>query len=58
MPIVVQVFTPPTKLPGPLWIENVISVPFGAFTKPEPLFTFTCPVRVWFVPTGLVASPA
>jgi hypothetical protein len=40
-PLVLQVFTPPTKLPGPLWIENVISVPFGAFTNPLPEFTFT-----------------
>ena len=37
--------------------ENEIVVPSGAFTKllPEPSFTFTCPVSVWFVPTGFDA---
>src|SRR5262249_19824369 len=45
-PIVVQVFTPPTNEPGPDRIVTVISVPAGAFTKPVPSFTFTCPVRV------------
>src|SRR5215470_16956153 len=46
VPEVVQLLTPPTKLPGPDRIENVIVVPAGAFTKPVPGFTFTCPVSV------------
>src|SRR5262245_10594827 len=29
---VLQEFTPPTKLPGPLWIEKLIVVPAGAVT--------------------------
>ena len=33
----------------------MISVPAGAFTKPAPTSMLTCPVRVWFVPTGLFA---
>src|SRR6476661_4130687 len=33
---VVQVFTPPTNDPGPLTIENVISVPAGAFENVVP----------------------
>src|SRR3954447_11673378 len=52
---VVHVFVPPTKLPGPLTIEKLINVPAGAFTKPVPSFTFTCPVNVWFVPAALSA---
>jgi hypothetical protein len=35
---------------------NLIVVPFAAFAKPDPAFTFTCPVNVWFVPTGLIAA--
>src|SRR5512132_501907 len=46
----------PTKLPAPVKTK-VIVVPFGAFTKPPlPVFTFTCPVNVWFFPTGLIAD--
>ena len=43
--------------PGPPSIVKKIGVPFGAFTKPAPLplFTFTCAVNTWFVPTGFVA---
>jgi len=46
--VVVQVFTPLTKLPGPLTLVNVIVVPVGAFTKPapSPALIFTWPVRV------------
>src|SRR5262249_33273059 len=52
-PDVVQVFGP-TKLPGPLTFVKVITVPAGAFTNPppRPSFTFTWPVRVWFVLIG------
>src|SRR5262249_34695900 len=45
-PPVTHVFTPPTKLPGPDRIEKLIVVPAGAFTKPVPSLTFTCPVSV------------
>src|SRR5262249_18454533 len=46
-PEVVQLFTPPTKLPGPETIEKLITVPFGAFEKVTPsCATFTCPVSV------------
>src|SRR3954454_6994713 len=55
-PAVVQLETPPTKLPGPLRIENPIAVPAGAFANAEPALTFTWPVRVWFVATGLFAD--
>ena len=54
-PAVVQVFTPPTNVPGPLTFVKVISVPSGALTKPPPAFTFTWPVSVWFVPTAFSA---
>src|SRR5690348_2196575 len=42
-PEVVQVFTLPTKPPGPDTIEKLITVPSGAFTRPAPfpLSTFT-----------------
>src|SRR5262245_27696425 len=53
-PTVVQVFGP-TNEPGPEANWNVIKVPAGAFTKPVPSFTFTCPVSVWFVPTAFDA---
>ena len=54
-PEVVQV-DGPTKLPGPDAIAKLITVPSGAFTKPPtPVLTFTCPVSVWFVPTGFEA---
>src|SRR3954454_23552611 len=56
VPTVAQLFTPPTKLPGPLRIENPIAVPAGALANAEPALTFTWPVRVWFVPTGLFAD--
>jgi hypothetical protein len=46
VPIVLQELTPPTKLPGPEAIEKLIVVPAGAFTKPEPVSTFTWPVNV------------
>jgi hypothetical protein len=42
-PDVVHEFAP-TKLPGPDTNANVIVVPSGAFTNPDPGFTFTCPV--------------
>jgi len=34
----------------------VIVVPCGAFANPDPAFTFTWPVKVWFFPTGLIAA--
>jgi hypothetical protein len=44
--------------PPPFTNENEITVPAGAFTGPAPfpLSTFTCPVNVWFDPTGFVAD--
>src|SRR5262249_33994543 len=36
-------------------IEKPITVPSGAFTKPPPVFTLTCPVSEWLVPTSFVA---
>src|SRR5262249_46022184 len=54
-PTVVQVFTPPTNEPGPNTVEGLITVPAGAFTKPETVLTFTWPVNVWFVRTTFVA---
>jgi hypothetical protein len=41
--------------PGPESIVKPISVPAGALTKPEPVFTLTCAVKTWVAPTGLVA---
>src|SRR6185436_16571702 len=42
--------------PPALLSENVIVVPSGALTNPPvPVFTFTWPVSVWFVPTGFSA---
>ena len=52
-PGVVQVDGPTNVAEAPFEFvsENMITVPSGAFVKPpEPSFTFTCPVRVWFVP--------
>src|SRR3954451_9967354 len=54
VPTVVHVGEP-TNEPGPDWMLAVTLVPAGAFTKPEPGFTFTCSVSTWFVPTGLFA---
>src|SRR5262249_20383280 len=55
-PVVVQVLMPPTQLPGPDRIVNVMTVPSGAFVKVTPSFeTFTWPVSVWFVPTAFAA---
>src|SRR5262249_39307024 len=45
-PLVVQLLTPPTTLPGPDRIVKLIVVPSVPFTKPDPSFTFTCPSRV------------
>ncbi len=49
----------PTKeadAPPALVSEKSIVVSAGALTKPpEPSFTFTCPVSVWFVDSGFVA---
>src|SRR5262249_60252841 len=37
----------PTKLPGPLTLLKLITVPSGAFVKPAPIGdTLTCPVNV------------
>src|SRR5262245_35745906 len=41
--------------PGPDTIVKPINVPSGAFTRPEPLLTFTCAVNVCAEPTGFVA---
>src|SRR3954468_10714921 len=46
VPTVAQLFTPPTKLPGPLRIENPIAVPAGALANAEPALTLTWPVSV------------
>src|SRR5262249_53399287 len=56
-PDVVQVFGPTKAAAAPPEFVRlkVISVPAGAFAKPEPAFTFTCPVSVWLVETGLIA---
>jgi len=55
-PEVMQLFTPPTNVPGPKTIEKSIVVPFGASAKlPEPVFAFTWPVSVWFVLSAFVA---
>jgi hypothetical protein len=42
--------------PGPLNFVNPITVPSGAFTKPDPAFTFTCPMNVCAEPTSFVAA--
>jgi hypothetical protein len=34
-----------SRLPGPLTIEKLITVPFGAFVNPDPSFTWTLAVR-------------
>jgi hypothetical protein len=36
----------PAIVPGPLTFVTVMLVPAGAFTKPVPVFTFTCTVKV------------
>src|SRR6266540_264887 len=42
------------RMPGPLTMLKLIVVPAGAFAKPEPSFTFTCPVNEWGVPISFV----
>src|SRR5262249_16273739 len=56
-PDVVQLEGPTKAAPAPpeFVSVNVITVPSGALTKPEPELTFTCPVSVWFVDTALFA---
>jgi hypothetical protein len=58
-PAVVQVLGPTNVDVAPFEFvtEKLMTVPSGAFTKPapEPSFTFTCPVRVWFVPISFAA---
>ena len=44
------------RVPGPLTLTNLMTVPSFALTNPEPELTFTWPVRVWGVPTSLVAA--
>jgi hypothetical protein len=57
-PEVVQLLEPTNAAVAPPEFvnEKLIVVPLGAFSKPEPLFTFTCPVNAWFVPTALLAD--
>src|SRR5438105_3924833 len=55
VPTVLQVFTAPTKPPGPLTFDAVTSVFAGAFVEPVPSLTFTWTVNVWFVPIGFAA---
>ena len=45
------------RVPGPLTLTNLMTVPSFALTNPEPELTFTWPVRVWGFPTSLVAAP-